>query len=104
MAPIQAGNFISLMSNRRFIQKINYATGVGKRRRPRSTFSILPNHYPVVKSVEEKIQRAYGEHLEPPDWLISTSPNYANAFQMESIISKFKEFCTPLGSRGTLSL
>ncbi|QQP41374.1 Uncharacterized protein FKW44_015723, partial [Caligus rogercresseyi] len=43
---------------------------------------------PVVKSVEEKIQRTYGEHLEPPDWLISTSPNYENAFQIEFIISK----------------
>ncbi|QQP56235.1 Hypothetical protein FKW44_000828 [Caligus rogercresseyi] len=44
-------------------------------------FLFLPIIIPVVKSVEEKIQRAYGEHLEPPDWLISTSPIMRTLFK-----------------------
>ncbi|QQP49102.1 Uncharacterized protein FKW44_009635, partial [Caligus rogercresseyi] len=89
MAPIQAGNFISFMSKSKIHSEDQLCHWCGREKETSfHFFYFCPIIVPVVNSVEEKIQRTYGEHLEPPDWLISTSPNYENAFQIELIISK----------------
>ncbi|QQP35026.1 Hypothetical protein FKW44_023126, partial [Caligus rogercresseyi] len=60
MAPIQVATSSLFMSKSKIYSEDQLCHWCGKRRRPRSTFFYFcPIIIPVVKSVEEKIQRAY---------------------------------------------
>ncbi|QQP36963.1 Hypothetical protein FKW44_022219, partial [Caligus rogercresseyi] len=45
---------------------------------------------PAIKAVEGVIFGAYGVMLTPPDWLVSTSPTYQEAYEIEHLVSRFK--------------
>ncbi|QQP52112.1 Uncharacterized protein FKW44_004139, partial [Caligus rogercresseyi] len=42
---------------------------------------------PVIKAVEDIILEEFGVPLTPTDWLVSTSPTYEEAYEIEHLIS-----------------
>eukprot|EP00096_Caligus_rogercresseyi_P001811 TRINITY_DN1306_c0_g1_i16.p1 TRINITY_DN1306_c0_g1~~TRINITY_DN1306_c0_g1_i16.p1 ORF type:complete len:210 (-),score=10.64 TRINITY_DN1306_c0_g1_i16:307-936(-) len=50
-------------------------------------FYLCHRMIPVIKAVEDIILEEFGVSLTPTDWLVSTSPTYEEAYEIEHLIS-----------------
>ncbi|QQP41984.1 Uncharacterized protein FKW44_016512 [Caligus rogercresseyi] len=50
-------------------------------------FYFCPRVAPAIKVVEREILGAYGVMLTPSDWLVSISPIYQEAYEIEHLVS-----------------
>ncbi|QQP48707.1 Uncharacterized protein FKW44_009102, partial [Caligus rogercresseyi] len=49
-------------------------------------FYLCHRMIPVIKAVEDIILKEFGVSLTPTDWLVSTSPTYEEAYEIEHLI------------------
>ncbi|QQP54804.1 Uncharacterized protein FKW44_007752, partial [Caligus rogercresseyi] len=50
-------------------------------------FYLCHRMIPVIKAVDDIILEEFGVPLTPTDWLVSTSPTYEEAYEIEHLIS-----------------
>ncbi|QQP41880.1 Hypothetical protein FKW44_016376 [Caligus rogercresseyi] len=67
-------------------------------------FYFCPRVAPAIKAVEGVIFGAYGVMLTPPDWLVSTSPTYQEAYEIEHLVSTVQRvlYASRTGGSGLL--